>query len=106
MCKLGWQHFRSRCLPLTLHDLMESEHRVMAKISELKSVLDALGDKLTKATSEITTEIATLKAALGDAPIPGDAQASLDRLSTLTQALDDLNPDSPTAPPPAPTSAS
>lgn len=77
----------------------ERHDQIMAKLSTLQATLDALGTQLEKATSEIQAEIKNLQDQLGDVEIPAGAQTSLDKLSSLAQALDDLNPD---VPPPTP----
>lgn len=71
----------------------------MAKISELPGILDKLSTQLEKAQTEIVAEIATLKASLEDVDIPPAAEASITKLGTLAQTLDDINPD---LPPPTP----
>ena len=63
----------------------------MAKVSELAAKLTALSDQLTKAKAEIV-------AALADVELPAEATAALDKLTTISQAIDDLNKD---ATPPA-----
>lgn len=65
--------------------------KLMAKLSTLAGTLAGIETTLGK----VKTEIETLKGQLGDADIPADAQATLDRLQTLATALDDLNPDAP-----------
>jgi uncharacterized phage infection (PIP) family protein YhgE len=89
----GFRSFWSGLKPATKRDLKETENHIMAKVSDLNDILKEIGDKLAKAQTEIVGEISALKTALGDATIPAEAQASLDRLNTLAQALDDLNPD-------------
>jgi len=60
--------------------------------AEVIARLDGLSNQLTKATEEIV-------AAVGNTPEASpELVAAVDRLQTLTQALDDLNPDNtPTA---------
>lgn len=70
---------------------------IIMKLSELQGKLDALNTQLDKSTAEIVAEVQTLKDSLGGVELPADAQASLDRLATKVQALDDLNPDAPAA---------
>jgi DNA repair ATPase RecN len=82
-------------LPASKHDLQQTEQKIMAKLTELNGILQALGDKLDKATAEIIAAIDALKKALSDVELPADAQASLDRLTAAAQVLDDLNPDVP-----------
>ena len=71
----------------------------MAKLSELEGKLTALADQFAKGIDEVVAEIKTLTDALANVDIPTGAQASLDRLTTLAQKLDDLNPDQPPPPP-------
>jgi hypothetical protein len=74
----------------------------MAKLTELEGKLSALATQFAKGIDEVVAEVKALKDALADVDIPAAAEASLAKLGTLAQTLDDLNPD-PTAPPPAPT---
>lgn len=69
------------------------------KLSELEAKLTALADQLNKGIDEVVAEVAALKDALANTEIPQTAQDSLDRLTSLVQKLDDLNPDTP---PPTP----
>ncbi len=82
-------------LPATKRDI----EKLMAKLNELEAKLTAIDDQLEKATKEILGEIQSLKDQLGNVDIPPGAQASLDKLTALAQALDDINPD---VPPPTP----
>lgn len=66
----------------------------MAKVSELPAILNGIADRLDKSKTEILAEIETLKTSL-DGDISPETQASIDRLSKLSQDLDDLNPDAP-----------
>jgi hypothetical protein len=69
---------------------------IMTKVSELAAALGAVADRVTKAQTEILAEIETLKGQIGaDADLSPEAQASLDRLTGLAQALDDINVDVP-----------
>lgn len=79
------------------------ERKLMATMEELQATLDATADQLAKASAEIVAEIKTLQdeLAAGAVTTPG-VDASVARLKALAQALDDLNPDAPPAPPPAP----
>lgn len=65
----------------------------MTKVTELATKIDAVSDKLGKASGEILSEIATLRSAAGE--LPADAEASLARLESMAQALDDIIPDAP-----------
>lgn len=77
---------------------------IMTKVSELAAALGAVADRVSKAQTEILAEIEVLKGQIGaDADLSPEAQASLDRLTGLVQALDDINPDAPTSPAPEPT---
>lgn len=89
--------------------MSELADRLQPIVDGLKATSDGLtdvGTQITKATAEII-------AALANTQIPEDAKAKLDSLSALgdalktqaaglktaSQALDDLNPDTPPAPP-------
>lgn len=88
-------------------------HRILMKASELADALanittgvNGVSDQLTKATKEITNEIANLQNAVTNVDLPEAAttaltnlQAAVGKLTPLSQALDDLNPDQPTTPP-------
>lgn len=80
---------RLQDMPITKADLQRTEDKIMAKLSSLAPALAAIENTLTK----VKTEIETLISQLGDADIPADAQATLDRLTALATTLDDLNPD-------------
>lgn len=76
----------------------------MSKLSELNTKLTAIGTQLTGVADQLAKAKDEIIAALGDVEIPADAQASLDKLSaladglkTVSQSLDELNPDA--APP-------
>ena len=92
-----------RLVFILLEQFINFEGTTMATLTELQASMDAVGDQLTKATSEIVAEIKTLQdeVAAGGVTTPG-IDASLARLQGLAQALDDLNPD---VPPPAPPAA-
>lgn len=64
---------------------------IMAKVSSLGTRLTAIETTLSK----VKTEIETLIAAAGDAELPADVEASVERLEALGAALDALNPDAP-----------
>lgn len=59
------------------------------KLSELNAALEAVNTQLEK----VKTEVQTLKDSLSNVDLPADAQASLDRLTGLAKAIDDINPD-------------
>lgn len=80
-------------------DLKESEHRLMAKLTELEGKLSALIAQFSKGIDEVVAEIKALQDALSNVDIPAGAEASLAKLTTLAQTLDDLNPDQPPPPP-------
>lgn len=67
--------------------------KIMTNVTQLAAKIDAVSDKLGKASGEILNEIATLRAAAGE--LPTDAEASLARLESMAQALDDIVPDAP-----------
>lgn len=76
--------------------------RILMKVADLQAALDTVNAQLAKATTEITTEIANLQAALTNVDIPQAATDSITKLQGLAQALDDLNPDPAPAPTPTP----
>jgi hypothetical protein len=86
-----------KILPATVADVKQTKQEVLMKVSELADKLTALDTQLGKAQAEINAEIDALKAALNNVEIPAAAQAAIDNLSAKVQALDDLNPDAPTA---------
>lgn len=63
----------------------------MTGITELAAKIDAVSDKLNKASGEILGEISNLRSSAGQ--LPADAEASLSRLEAMAQALDDIVPD-------------
>lgn len=69
---------------------------IMTKLDEFEAKFTALVDQVAKAAAEISAEIAELKKQIEDGAqtTPG-IDASLERLTALAQALDDLNPDAP-----------
>jgi len=73
--------------------------KIMTDVSQLAAKIDAVSDKLGKASGEIMNEIATLRATAGQ--LPADAEASLARLESMAQALDDIVPDAPASEEPA-----
>lgn len=87
---------RLQDMPITKADLQRTEDKIMAKVSSLAGTLGAVVTTLEK----VLQEVETLKGQLGDAEIPADAQATLDRLTALATQLDELNPDSTTPPNP------
>lgn len=107
---LRWIRYHLK--PVTLKDLIELEKRmaktmkeVEAQIADLLTSVSSVSDQLTKATTEITTEIQNLKDALANGTISDAAQTSLDALTEkvaalkpVAQTLDDLNPDTPPVP--------
>lgn len=62
-------------------------------MSELGDALSAISAQLSKAKDEILAKIATLEGQIGT--IPPDAQANLDAVKAIAQALDDVVPDVP-----------
>lgn len=79
----------------TKHDLHEMEQKIMAKISELPAILNAVSDKVDAMTTgqaavaaeltKISTEIQTLQTSLSDVELP---QAAADSLARLTASVD------------------
>lgn len=65
----------------------------MSKLSELAGLIEGVNTRLDK----VKTEVQALRDSLGDVEIPASAQASLDKLAALAQAIDEINPDA--APP-------
>lgn len=84
----------------TKHDLREMEQRIMAKVSELKAMIDGVKAQVVKAKDEITDKIAKLEAALGDAELPPEAVTALEELKAVVQTVDDIVPDAPPVEPP------
>lgn len=68
---------------------IQEQTTIMATINER---LDAIETKLQKAKDEIQTEIAALRDAINNG---GNIEASVSRLETLAQGLDDIIPDAP-----------
>jgi uncharacterized protein YoxC len=66
---------------------------IMAKLNTLADTLTGIEATLNK----VKTEVEALKASLDNVDIPANAQESLDRLTALSKALDDLNQDAPAA---------
>ena len=68
----------------------------MATQAELQASLTAVGDQLTKASAEISAEIVRLQEAVaaGGMTTP-EVDASVERLKTLAESLDAMNPDAP-----------
>jgi len=85
----NWLHKR-------LHNIEHKLDRLIMKASELEPRFNALVTKVTT----IGTEIAALRAGLGDADIPAAAEAALTNLETLVQQ--DVDAGAPATPPPAP----
>lgn len=90
----GWRRFTSRLRPATKLDVILLEQKLMAKVSELGGILNAVSDNVDK----IRTEVQALKDSIGnsDVELPPEAQSALDRLTAAVQAIDDINPDQPT----------
>ena len=59
---------------------------VMAKLSELATILKNFGDQLEKALTELKNT---------DPDISPEGQAQLDRIAAAAKALDDITPDQP-----------
>lgn len=70
----------------------------MATQKELADKLNTIGDELDKAKAEIVAAVQALKDALSAAgSTTPEVDAAVARLESGAQALDDLNPDTPTA---------
>jgi DNA repair exonuclease SbcCD ATPase subunit len=78
-----------------LRHIITQQKEIDMKLSELAVVLTTMAGQITKAKDEIVAKIAELQAALADVDLPAEAQAKLDELTTLAQALDDIVPDQP-----------
>lgn len=83
---MGWER---------LTKTKQRHQQIMSSLNQLNERLVALEGQITKAAGEITTEIANLREQLGNVQIPADAVATLERLSTAAQSLDDIVPDAP-----------
>lgn len=73
------------------------------KIAQLAAALVAIDNRLTKAQTEIVTEIGNLRDALSNVDLPEAAATALANLETRAQTLDDVVPD--VVPTPAPEAA-
>lgn len=66
----------------------------MTTSQELGGKLEAINAQLTKASGEITTQVDALKAQLEAAnTLTPEAEEALGNLTSIAQALDNLNPD-------------
>lgn len=83
----------SRLLPATQFDIEQLREHIDMKLNELNAALTAVNDTLAK----VQAEVEALKGSLSNVDLPADAQASLDKLSALAKAIDDINPDAPPA---------
>lgn len=87
----------------TQKEILKDVQKIMATQSEEAAKLQAIGDQLDKATAEIVAAVQQLKDALAAAGnTTPEVDTATDRLSKAAQALDDLNPDQPTAAPAQP----
>jgi hypothetical protein len=93
----GLASIRPRAGALTKRDLIELD-KIIMKNSEVGPFVETVIARLAK----ISAEVQTLKGTLTDAEVSPETKASLDRLDTATQALDDLNPDAAAENPPVP----
>jgi len=73
--------------------LDELERKEEIDMSELSDALAAVATQLAKAKEEILSKITALEGQIGT--IPPDAQANLDAVKAIAQALDDVVPDVP-----------
>lgn len=83
-----------------LDRILAKLEKVMATLSDFEAKFTAVTDQVAKAAAEIVAEIVAeidaLKKAIEDGAQTTPAiDASLERLTGLAQALDDLNPDAP-----------
>lgn len=69
------------------------EVRILMKLNEVATILNAIDEKLTKAKGEIVAEIAGLKDALTNVELPAEAAEKLAALEASAQGLDDIVPD-------------
>ncbi len=72
--------------PATKQDLEKVKEIILMKLSELGPKITAVTTQLEKAKTEII-------AAFQDVELTPEQTAALDGLTTVTQSLDDLNPD-------------
>lgn len=70
------------------------------KLSELPAALASLKTQLTKAKDEIVNKIAAIE--VSDPDLSTEGSSALDELRQLAQDLDNINPDAPVKPEPAP----
>ena len=78
-----------------LRHIRRRQEVMYVKLSELLQVLTDLQTQIDKAKAEILAKIALLELALSDVDLPADAQAKIDELKGVVQALDDIVPDQP-----------
>ena len=80
---------------LHLHFALDSTllRSIDMKLDALAATMTAIADQLTKAQTEIVAQVAALQAALADVDVPADAQAAIDSITAIAEALDALNPD-------------
>jgi hypothetical protein len=72
---------------------LKMRREVKEIMSELGDALNAISVQLAKAKDEILAKISALEGQIGT--IPADAQANLDAVKAIAQALDDVVPDVP-----------
>lgn len=89
---LGWER---------LSETRQRHQQLIMKLSELAAALGGIDNRLTKAQTEITTEIQNLRDALSNVELPAEAAAALTALEAKAQALDDVVPDAPAPEPEA-----
>ena len=95
--KPGWW---SRCFGLAYKsDLEKMEKRIMAKVSELQTVIDGITTELATAKTNIQAEIVTIEAQLAsmDEDIPAALQTSVDNLKAIADGLSAIPPAPPAA---------
>ncbi len=67
--------------------------KIMTTVNELAVKLEAVNVQLAKASQEIVAQVLALQLALADVTLTPEAEAALENLAVVAQALDDLNPD-------------
>lgn len=107
----GWQRFRSRWLPATKFDLIQTENRIMSAISDFAAKVSAFQDRQDAAVTALQSDVKNLEdqiAALQNSSgaITPEDQALLDgieaRASAVSDKLDALDALTPPVAPPAP----
>lgn len=91
---------RSRSRPATKEDLLEMEHCMAIKLSELKGEVAGLRAQVTKIWGEqqkkyddLVVEFDKLKASLDNVELPADVETDLTEFKAQLTAFDDSIPD-------------